>query len=35
MLLSSHIPSEVERVADRVAIIRAGRLLMTESLGCS
>jgi beta-exotoxin I transport system ATP-binding protein len=32
VLLSSHILSEVERVADRVAIIRSGRLLMTESL---
>ncbi len=32
VLLSSHILSEVERVADRVAIIRAGQLLMTESL---
>ena len=32
VLLSSHILSEVERVADRVAIIRAGRLLMLESM---
>jgi ABC-2 type transport system ATP-binding protein len=32
VLLSSHILSEVERIADRVAIIRSGRLLMTESL---
>ena len=32
VMLSSHILSEVERVADRVAIIRSGRLLMTESL---
>ena len=32
VMLSSHVLSEVERVADRVAIIRSGRLLMTESL---
>ena len=32
VLLSSHVLSEVERVADRVAIIRSGRLLMLESL---
>ena len=32
VLLSSHVLSEVERVADRVAIIRSGRLLMTDSL---
>ena len=32
VLLSSHILSEVERVADRVAIIHTGRLLMTDSL---
>jgi len=32
VMLSSHILSEVERVADRVAIIRSGRLLMTESM---
>ena len=32
VMLSSHILSEVERVADRVAIIRPGRLLMLESL---
>ena len=32
VLLSSHVLSEVERVADQVAIIRAGRLIMTESL---
>ena len=32
VMLSSHILSEVERVADRVAIIRAGRLLMLETL---
>lgn len=32
VLLSSHVLAEVERVADRVAIIRSGRLVMTESL---
>jgi beta-exotoxin I transport system ATP-binding protein len=32
VLLSSHVLSEVERVADRVAIIRSGRLLVLESL---
>jgi len=32
VMLSSHVLSEVERIADRVAIIRSGRLLMTESL---
>ncbi len=32
VMLSSHVLSEVEHVADRVAIIRSGRLLMTESL---
>jgi ABC-2 type transport system ATP-binding protein len=32
MLLSSHVLSEVERVADRVAIIRSGRLLMLETM---
>ncbi len=32
VLLSSHVLSEVERVADRVAIISSGRLLMLESL---
>jgi ABC-2 type transport system ATP-binding protein len=32
VLLSSHVLSEVERVADRVAIIRSGKLLMTESM---
>ena len=32
VMLSSHVLSEVERVADRVAIIRSGRLLMTESM---
>jgi ABC-2 type transport system ATP-binding protein len=31
-MLSSHVLSEVERVADRVAIIRSGRLLMLDSL---
>ncbi len=32
VLLFSHTLSEVERVADRVAILRAGRLVVTESL---
>jgi ABC-2 type transport system ATP-binding protein len=32
VLLSSHVLSEVERVADRVAAIRAGRLLMLETM---
>ena len=32
VMLSSHVLSEVEHIADRVAIIRSGRLLMTESL---
>jgi len=32
VMLSSHVLSEVERVADRVAIIRSGRLLMLESM---
>jgi len=32
VMLSSHVLSEVERVADRVAIIKSGRLLMLESL---
>ena len=32
VMLSSHVLSEVEHVADRVAIIRAGRLLIAESL---
>jgi ABC-2 type transport system ATP-binding protein len=32
VMLSSHVLSEVERVADRVAIIRSGRLLMLDSL---
>ena len=32
VLLSSHVLSEVDRVADRVAIIRSGHLLMLESL---
>ena len=31
VVLSSHVPSEVERVADRVAIIRAGQLIMEFS----
>ena len=32
VLLSSHVLSEVERVADRVAIIRSGHLLMLERM---
>ena len=32
MFLSSHTLSEVERVADRVAILRAGRLAVVDSL---
>lgn len=32
VMLSSHVLSEVDRVADRVAIIRSGRLLVLESL---
>ena len=32
MLLSSHTLSEVERVADRVAILRRGRLVVVDSL---
>ncbi len=32
VFLSSHTLSEVERVADRAAILRAGRLVITESL---
>jgi ABC-2 type transport system ATP-binding protein len=32
VILSSHVLSEVERVADRVAIIRSGRLLMLETM---
>ena len=32
VLLSSHVLSEVQRVADRVAIIRAGRLVTIEPI---
>jgi ABC-2 type transport system ATP-binding protein len=32
VVLSSHVLSEVERVADRVAIIRAGRLMVEDSM---
>lgn len=32
VLLSSHVLSEVQRIADRVAIIRAGRLVAVERL---
>jgi beta-exotoxin I transport system ATP-binding protein len=32
VMLSSHVLSEVEHIADRVAIIRSGRLVMAESL---
>ena len=32
MFLSSHTLSEVERVADRVAILREGRLVVVDSL---
>jgi len=32
VFLSSHTLSEVERVADRVAILRAGRLMVVDSL---
>jgi ABC-2 type transport system ATP-binding protein len=32
VLLSSHVLSEVERIADRVAVIRSGHLLMLETL---
>jgi beta-exotoxin I transport system ATP-binding protein len=32
VMLSSHVLSEVERVADRVAIIRSGRLLMVQTM---
>jgi ABC-2 type transport system ATP-binding protein len=32
VLLSSHVLSEVERVADRVAVIQSGRLLMLETM---
>jgi ABC-2 type transport system ATP-binding protein len=31
-MLSSHTLSEVDRVADRVAILRAGRLVVTDEL---
>jgi len=33
IFLSSHILSEVERICDRVAIIRAGRLMATHDVG--
>lgn len=33
VFLSSHVLSEVERVCDRVAIVRAGRLVALESVG--
>jgi ABC-2 type transport system ATP-binding protein len=33
VLLSSHTLSEVDRVADRVAILRAGRLVVVDTLG--
>ena len=32
VFLSSHVLSEVQRVADRVAVIREGRLMLTESV---
>src|SRR5206468_1408065 len=32
VFLSSHVLSEVERVCDRVAIVRAGRLVATEDI---
>lgn len=32
VLLSSHTPSEVDRVADRVAILRSGRLAVVDTL---
>ena len=32
MLLSSHTLSEVERVTDRLAILRQGRLVVVDSL---
>ncbi len=33
VFFSSHVLSEVERVCDRVAIVRAGRLVATEDVG--
>lgn len=32
VLFSSHLLGEVERVADRIAIVKAGKLLLTDSL---
>ena len=32
MLFSSHLLSEVERVSDRVAMIRSGRILFCDSM---
>lgn len=32
VFLSSHVLSEVQRIADRVAVIREGRLMLTESV---
>ena len=32
VFLSSHVLSEVQRIADRVAVIREGRLVLTESV---
>ena len=32
VFFSSHVLSEVERVCDRVAIVRAGRLVLTEDV---